>query len=143
MNIQELITHIKNQASKLQMVKSILDGDVYKNWNTSQLKYGSVNVAVESITRNDNYISYDIVLYYGDRLLQDDSNANAVYADGINVLQTIINSLEEELEVSSPIQYTPFIQSFADYLGGVYCRLTISSEFTLGTCLMDAYETEL
>jgi hypothetical protein len=43
------------------------------------------------------------VLYYGDRLLQDDSNANAVYADGINVLQTIINSLEEELEVSSPI----------------------------------------
>ena len=119
------------------MVKSVCDGDVYSNWNTTELKFASVNVAIENISRTENQITYDLILYYGDRLLQDESNANAIVADGVNVLQTILNSLDEELEVNTPIQYTPFAQSFADYLGGVYCRVTIAADFALGNCLMD------
>ena len=137
MNIVELINKIKELAIQHNLVHSTYDGDVYTNWNTTEVKFGSVNVGVETIQRAENYIQYDVILYYADRLLQDNQNANAIYADGVNILQSILNQLEDELEITYPIQYTPFSQKFVDYLAGVYCRVSIISEYPLGKCNLD------
>ena len=67
-----------------------------------------MNVGIENIWRNANTIQYDVVFYYADRLLQDNANTNAIYSDGVNVLQSIINLLEEDVDIAYPIQYTPF-----------------------------------
>lgn len=85
MNIVELINKIKELAIQHNLVHSTYDGDVYTNWNTTEVKFGSVNVGVETIQRAENYIQYDVILYYADRLLQDNQNANAIYADGVNI----------------------------------------------------------
>ena len=63
---------------------------------------------METITRNETNAEYAVVLYYADRLLQDRSNSEAVYNDAVNVLQTILTNLNEDLEVVYPVQYTPF-----------------------------------
>lgn len=137
MNAVELINKAREIACQHQLVKSFFDGDVYTNWNTTEIKYGSVNVGIENIWRNANTIQYDVVFYYADRLLQDNANTNAIYSDGVNVLQSIINLLEEDVDIAYPIQYTPFNQQFTDYLAGVYCRVSITSEFPLGNCTID------
>lgn len=134
MNYIELIDHIKSIAERVNLVHSFCDGDVYTNWNTGTIKYGSVNVGLETITRSANTVTYNLVLYYGDRLLQDRSNINSIWVDGLNVLQSIINGLPDEVSYESPITYTPFEQKFADYLAGMYVRIGIEAEYDLGAC---------
>lgn len=131
MNMVELIKHIKEVAASLAMVQSVYSEDVYINWNSAEARFASVNVAVETVTRNSNNAEYGVVLYYADRLLQDKSNSEAVYTDAVNVLQSILNNLDEDLEVVYPVQYTPFSQKFADYLAGAYCRVTILAPFDI------------
>ena len=140
----ELIQHIKEVAASLPMVRSVCSEDVYLNWNSAEVKFASVNIAVETVTRNENNAEYAVVLYYADRLLQDKSNSEAIYTDSVNVLQTILNSLDEDLEVTYPVQYVPFSQKFADYLAGAYCRVNIIAPFDICNYAGDPreYETE-
>jgi hypothetical protein len=95
MNVNQLIQLIKNIASVQPGVSSVYDGDVYENWNSAETKYGSFNVGLENATYDTHIITYSVVLYYGDRLLQDNSNSNNLYTYGIRILQSIINSLNQ------------------------------------------------
>lgn len=130
MSIVELIETIKRIALHQTVIQSAFDGDAYINWNSSEIKYGSFNVGLKNITYDGNLTTYSLVLYYGDRLLQDGSNANQIYTDGINSLQSIINLLNRasNVEIEDDIRYTPFIQNFADYLAGVYTTINLTTE---------------
>ena len=131
MNMVELIQHLKEIAASLPMVQSVCSEDVYLNWNSKEVQFASVNVAIEAVTRNEKNVEYTLVLYYADRLLQDKSNSEAIYTDSVNVLQTILNSLDEDLEVIYPVQYVLFSQKFVDYLAGAYCRVNIAAPFDI------------
>lgn len=141
MNVNELIAQIKEIALN-QFAASAYDGDVYVNWNSSEVKYGSVNVGIQNISYDENMCTYTLVLYYADRLLQDNNNQNDVYTDGIRVLQGILNVLNQEpyVDISFPVIYTPFNQKFADYLGGVYTTVDITCDSEIGLCSLDNYE---
>ena len=130
MSSVELMETIKRIALHQIVIQSAFDGDAYLNWNSSEIRYGSFNVSLRDITYNGNLTTYSLVLYYGDRLLQDESNANQIYTDGINALQSIINLLNRasNVEIEDDIRYTPFIQTFADYLAGVYTTINLTTE---------------
>jgi hypothetical protein len=130
MSSVELMETIKRIALHQIVIQSAFDGDAYLNWNSSEIRYGSFNVSLRDITYNGNLTTYSLVLYYGDRLLQDGSNANQIYTDGINALQSIINLLNRasNVEIEDDIRYTPFIQTFADYLAGVYTTINLTTE---------------
>lgn len=136
LEIVELMDLLKDIAIRLQPVASAFDGDVYSNWNSSEIKYGSVNFGLERVEYDIQFCKYHIIMYYGDRLLQDASNRNDIYSDGIRVLQTIINAvnMDDRLDIDSISNYTPFEQTFADYLAGVYCRVEILAPSILGVC---------
>ena len=135
-NIVELINTIKKIAVFQTLIQSAYDGDVYANWNSAEIKYASFNVGLQSVTYENNLMTYTLVLYYGDRLLQDKSNANQIYTDGINSLQSIINFLNRasNVEIAGSVVYTPFEQNFADYLAGVYTTIELTTNSSLGTC---------
>lgn len=130
MSSVELMETIKRIALHQIVIQSAFDGDAYLNWNSSEIRYGSFNVSLRDITYNGNLTTYSLVLYYGDRLLQDGSNANQIYTDGINALQSTINLLNRasNVEIEDDIRYTPFIQTFADYLAGVYTTINLTTE---------------
>ena len=132
----ELVKAIKWIALQQAPVQSAIDGDVYENWNSAEIKYGSVNIGLENVLYNDHLTTYRFILYYGDRLLQDKSNVNAIYADGIRTLQTIVNNLNSIHGVEAPeqVEYTPFEQKFMDYLAGVYATVDVTTESVLGEC---------
>lgn len=135
-NVVELMDAIKKIALFQNLVQSSFDGDVYNNWNSSEIKYASFNVGLESASYSNNLITYNLVLYYGDRLQQDKSNVNQIYTDGINSLQSVINYLNRasNIEIAGDILYTPFEQTFADYLAGVYTQIALTTESSLGDC---------
>lgn len=142
MNQIELINKIKDIAIQMNTCNSVFDGSVYDNWNTGEIKYGSINIGIESITCNEQLCTYNIILYYGDRLLQDKSNSNAIITDGLNTLQSIVNVLNNmsDIDINEPIVYTPFEQTFSDFLAGVYCRVNILTPSEIGLCNMDNFE---
>lgn len=142
MNTIELINRIKNIALSQGTCYSVYDGEVYDNWNSGEIKYGSVNIAFERISYDSNLCNYSMILYYGDRLLQDKSNFNQIVTDGINTLQSVINILNKEvnIDISDSVEYTPFEQKFSDYLAGVYCQFTLTTDSSIGMCEMDNYE---
>ena len=142
MNVNEIVNIIKTTATSQRGVYSVFDGDVYENWNSKEIKYGSVNIGLERIVYNSNQIIYTFVFYYGDRLLQDKRNVNSIYSDGIRVLQSVINTLNdtEGIDIDGEITYTPFEQKFMDYLAGVYTTVDITCESELGLCDIDEFD---
>lgn len=143
MNVNELIIKIKEVANE-QPIGSVYDGDVYKNWNSAEVNYGSVNIGLQSITYNSNLCTYTIVLYYGDRLMQNGANCNSIFSDGVTILQSIINTLNTESNIDIPeeVEYTPFEQQFADYLAGVYTTIAVTTDSELGLCSIEDFEED-
>jgi len=141
MNVNEVINKIKEVALSQQTVKSVFDGDVYTNWNSAEIKFGSVNIGIQNIINNGYNTTYSLVLYYGDRLLQDGKNVNSIYTDGSNTLQSIINILNtiEMIDIEGEVTYTPFQQQFMDFLAGVYCQVELTTDSAIGLCDLDSY----
>ena len=144
MNVNQLVHIIKEVALSQTPVKTVYDGDVYENWNSAEAKYGSMNIGLQSMVYNGNQVTYTFILYYGDRLLQDKSNVNSIYTDGLNAIQAVVNILNREymLDIDEGITYTPFEQKFMDYLAGVYAQVEITADSELGLCGIDNYEFE-
>lgn len=144
MNVNEIIYKISEFALTQEPVKSVYNGDLYENWNSAETKYGSFNIGLRSVSYNGNMCTYSFILYYGDRLQQDKGNVNNIYTDGVNVIQSVINILNQSglADISETVEYTPFEQKFMDYLAGVYAQVDITTESTLGYCNMDNYEYE-
>lgn len=144
MNVNEIINSVKEVALSQAPVMTAYDGDVYENWNKAEAKYGSFNIGLKSINYNGNLVTYTFLLYYGDRLLQDKSNINNVYIDGVNVIQSVVNILNSsyKMDIDESVNYTPFEQQFMDYLGGVYAQVDITTDSPIGLCSMDSYEYE-
>ena len=143
MNVNEITDKIKEIAASLETVNSVFDGDVYENWNSAEIKYGSFNVGLQNVSNDGNLCTYTFVFYYGDRLTQDKSNANSIYSDGVNTIQSVINVLNYmQFDISEQINYTPFEQKFMDYLAGVYATVNIVTSSSLGFCNMDDYNIE-
>lgn len=143
MNVNQITDKIKEIALSLETVNSIFDGDVYTNWNSAEIKYGSFNVGLQNVSNDGNLCTYTFVLYYGDRLTQDKSNVNSIYTDGVNSIQSVINVLNYmQFDISGQITYTPFEQQFMDYLAGVYATVDIVTSSSLGFCNMDDYNIE-
>lgn len=141
MNTIEIINKIKEVALSQATVNTVYDGDVYENWNSAEAKYASVNIGIQSVSNEGSLTTYSIVLYYGDRLLQDKNNVNSIYSDGVNTLQSIVNILNtvDMVDIQEPINYTLFQQQFSDYLAGVYCQIELITDSTVGYCSLDNY----
>ena len=139
MNIVQLINKIKEISLNHKTVNSCYDGDVYDNWNSSEINYPSVNIGLQNIRNNDYNSTFSLILYYGDRLLQDKSNVNSVITDGVNTLQSVVNNLNEigNTNIEGDVLYTPFEQKFNDYLAGVYVQLNIQTDNLIGICSME------
>ena len=80
--------------------------------------------------REGNVMLYSLNLWYIDRLTTDSRNEVAIQSVGISILNNIIDTLLEEhqneLEQYGNIYYNDFQQRFADLCAGVYASLSIA-----------------
>lgn len=138
MNQIDLINKIKDIALSTKYVNSVYDIDVYTAWNIANVRYGSVVVNIESINYDVEYskVTYNILAYYGDRLLQDNSNVLEVQSDANNVFYYIMNKLynEYDINIEGVGVITPFSQKFADLLAGSYIRFSVETNCDIDNC---------
>lgn len=74
----------------------------------------------------DGYRLYSFQLFYIDRQTQDGSNILEAQSFGIEVLDNIIKSLCEALDITvyDRIIYQPFVQRFSQLCAGTYATVT-------------------
>ena len=138
MSLLDLIKKIEEIAKSQQGVHSVFRGDIYDNWNKPDVQYISVNVAITNYTQHiiDGFDEYEVYLYCGDRLLQDNSNEYEVLTNTQRVLVNIISILDsyEKIDVVDEVQYINFVQSFADYIAGEYVRFNVRVPLDVNNC---------
>ena len=127
MNFQSFYDTVKHIALNTRTVESFYIGEVYTNWNSLNINYGSFDVNINYIRRVGNFNIVNCSLYYGGKLKNDSSNLFQIQSDGYNVIINVINHLKENFEIEDfeQIQIFPFWQQFADVLGGAYADVNI------------------
>ena len=127
MNFQNFYDKVKQIALNTQKVESFYEGDVYTNWNSLNVTYGSFDVNINFIRRINNFDIVNVSFYFGDKLKNDSSNLFQVQTDGFRVIMNVINHLKDEYEIEDfeDIQIHPFFQQFSDILAGCYCDVNV------------------
>ena len=142
MKTLDILNTIKNTALQSEFVKSSFVGDAYDVWQNNTVQYGSLVVSLENIARNEGYTTYGLILYYGDRLISDDSNEYEIYDDTNLVLTNLLNKLEEVGDIQEPYTIELFKQKFSDVLAGGYVRFSMNVTGEIGACFMEDYEPQ-
>ena len=127
MNFQNFYDTVRQYALNTQKVESFYEGDVYTNWNSLNVTYGSFDVNINFIRHSGGYDVVNVSFYFGDKLKNDSSNLFQVQTDGFRVIMNVINHLKDEYEIEDfeDIQIHPFFQQFSDILAGCYCDVNI------------------
>ena len=127
MNFQSFYDTVKQIALNTRTVESFYIGDVYTNWNSLNIIYGSFDVNINYIRRVGNFNIVNCSFYYGAKLKNDSSNLFEIQSDGFNVIINVINHLKENFEIEDveDVQIFPFWQQFADILAGCYADVNI------------------
>lgn len=136
MTLFELINKLKNIAISKPNINYVGDGDVYVLNSLPNIDY-----SVFFITQNDHSIyqdtiTYNLNLFYIDRISDSEDNVLNIQSDGILQLTNVINTLvfSEDVDVDGEITFIPFIQRFADQCAGVYCTVRFICDNNLGSC---------
>ena len=148
MNIVQLNQYIEKIARCIQIVHSYTSQSPYEYWNAKgDVQYGSVCFCIKKSRMRSNTITYDAVLYYGDRVVDTPSNKEQIWSDANNVIQNIVGTInmqsDGDVTVSYPYDITNFEQKFADNIAGAYATLSIETK-GIGECgdLLYGYEEE-
>lgn len=135
MTLQRIINEILGIAKKQPNINHVGCGDIYSLNTLPNIDYSVFYITQTNHTQNQNTVTYNLVLYYVDRLVNN--NTLQVQSQGMLVLNNIINILNnslDEVEVDYNINYTTFTHRFADDCAGVFANLKITADAELGIC---------
>ena len=136
MNVNIINGLVKGISEQIPLVNSFYTQSPYEVWNTKEIQYGSVSFVITKVNTTDTVTTYEAVLYYADRLMEDGLNRDAIHSDSATVIQTIVgamNQSDEWIKIDYPVGITLFEQDFSDTLSGGYATITIEVE-GMGEC---------
>ena len=136
MNVNIINGLVKGISEQIPLVNSFYTQSPYECWNVKEVQYGSVSFVITRVNTTDTVTTYETVLYYADRLMEDGLNREAIHSDSSTVIQTIVgamNQSDEWIKIDYPVGITLFEQDFSDTLAGGYATITIEVE-GMGEC---------
>lgn len=136
MTLYNIVEKLKNIAITKPNINYVGEGDIYDLNSLPNIDYGVFYITQSNHSQSQDTTTYNLTLYYIDRIFQDKSNTLNVQSTGIQVLTTIVNTFEysTEVVVNYDMDYTTFTHKFSDLCAGVYCNLSISVDNELGIC---------
>lgn len=136
MTLKEIVDGLLNIAKKQPNINYVYEGDVYELASVPNLVYSIFAITQSNHTQNENTITYNLNLFYFDRLFKDKSNLLDVQSKAIVQLGNIINRFlnEYDVEVGYTINYTTFQHKIGEVCGGAYCTLSIVCNNNIGLC---------
>ena len=136
MNVNIINGLVKGISQQIPLVNSFYTQSPYECWNVKEVQYGSVSFVITRVNTRESTTTYEAVLYYADRLMEDGLNRDAIHSDSSTVIQTIVgamNQSDEWIKIDYPVGITLFEQDFSDTLAGGYATITIEVE-GMGEC---------
>lgn len=137
MTLYEVITDILNIAKQQPNINHTGEGDIYSLNSLPNIDYSVFWVTQTNHTQGENTVSFNLILYYIDRLLPDTSNRLQIQSQGMLALNNIINiynQMNTDIQIEYDINYTTFTHRFTDDCAGVFANVTITADAELGIC---------
>ncbi len=122
-----MYTNLKELIHPVTGIETVTFGDVYNNWNNSEIKYSALNVFCKGCTISDGSITYDLILFVADRLLEDNSNEATIYDISVIQLEAIIDNLDV---IVNGRNYTFFTEKFADLVAGAFVEIEVTIPYS-------------
>lgn len=108
------------------------EGDIYK-LNVKENSYPAFNLFLNNGIQNSKNFIYNVTLFYIDILTDGHTNELEIKNDGIEVLKSIIASIDNnaniKAELLSGITYKPFTEKFTDECAGAYVQFQLQIPF--------------
>lgn len=128
MTLYELVQIIEDVAIAQPSVQMIVENDVYRLNEIADARYGvfAFTQGAHQAVADGDFITYNLILFYVDRLSDDYSNQLAVQSAGITTLDNILMTLSERGVQVGDYSLQPFNQRFADMCAGVYATVALT-----------------
>lgn len=136
MNLIQLKELLRQYVLEQPIKPNVMFGSIYENLNTDERKYPMFNIDFESVNNNSNTLTYNIIVYFADRLTEDSSNMFEVQSDGVTSIHLFIQKLKyiDEITVTDTVNINLFEQQFADNCGGAWARIMLTVPDELDFC---------
>ena len=130
MKYKEIVKIIKNISLALPDVRSFYTGDVYEVNADQSVKYSSIvltNQEHQFDNINDKF-NYNFILFYIDRLTDDEANRVDIHTAAVNALKAIVQRLEDYNVIINDFKFNLFRERFNDSCAGAYATLSVEVE---------------
>lgn len=139
MKLFEVVHTIINIAKTQPSVNQVYEGNVFQLNELKDIKYGVSVITQGQHKQVGNFIYYNFIIYYIDRLTSTADNRLNVQSTAIDTLTNIIKSMGEIDFDFSDITYQTFTQKFESECAGAYAQITfIAPE----DCCVDLFTEE-
>ena len=127
MTLKDVINYLESTASVQPAVHTIVRNDILKLNNASNVIYGVFAwvLGTQQVKINDRMATYQLYVYYIDRLAEKVDNTLDIHSFGIQVLNNILLTLQDVDIFINDYSIQPFYQRFADECAGVYATINI------------------
>lgn len=136
MTLKECINKFLKIAKKQPNINFVGEGDIYSLNSLPNLEYSVFFITQQQHNQSEDVISYNLILYYVDRLTETGDNTLDIQSNGIIMLSNIINTFinENDADISYDITYQTFTHKFSDACAGVYANVKIDVANNIGLC---------
>lgn len=128
MTLNEIIDIIKKIGLSQPNVNSSSEGSIYEILNANpSIDYANFHITQNKHTSNNQFITYNFIFFYTDRLMEGNTNKVAIQSIGIEVLSNVMRTLQayyEDIDISNT-DFQPFTERFSDNCAGVFSNVAI------------------
>ena len=130
MKYKDIVKLLKNISLALPDVQSFYCGDVYEVNADQTVKYSSVVLTNQehSFDNVNDRFQYNFILFYIDRLSDDENNRTDVHTAAVSALKTIVQHLEDYDVIINDFKFNLFRERFNDQCAGAYATLSVEVE---------------
>ena len=128
MKYKELVKLIENISLHIPNINSFYIGDVYEINSDPTVKYSTVVMTNQESTfsTTDEQYTYNFVLFYIDRLTDDEKNRLDIQSHAIDALSNILEILNNSYNcIIDNYRFEVFQERFADLCSGAFARVSI------------------
>lgn len=131
MKLKEIIDGFNDIALRQPLINEyIKTGNIYdlSKERTARPSVFCVTQGTHSTNIEEGYSTYNLFLYYVDRLKSDESNKIEIQSAGIETLKNILRVFAKEYDAEiTTADFDVFTERFTEMCAGVYCTVSIIS----------------
>ena len=128
MTYNQIQTIVESGCLSYPNVRTFGCGDIYL-LNSTTPTYSVMWLSLVSRTDYSNFTTYQVNLFYVDRLKKDLSNEEQIISEGMEACETVVSMLKHHDDLlwdpDSNVTFTPFRERFSDECAGVYVNFSI------------------